>query len=101
MITANLSLQQAGFSLHSEFLLSKYNNLPEPVVISLQILCRCGKVLPFINHSLVILQPRYARDECIAVYSLLSRIMPVFSVLYVTVIANPSASFRLSKCQSL
>lgn len=68
------------FSLHSEFLLSKYNNLPEPVVISLplQILSRCGKVLAFINHSLVILQPRYGGDECIAVRSPLSRIISVF-----------------------
>lgn len=49
----------------SEFLLSKYNNTPEPVVISLplQVLSRCGKALMFINHSLFILQPRYGGDE--------------------------------------
>lgn len=94
--------EKDSFSLHSEFLLSKYNNLSEPVVISLplQILGRCGKVLASINHSLLFCNPDM--EELNARQSTASYPRTIFVFFCsVTVIENPGASFWLSKCQSL
>lgn len=53
-----------GVELHSDFLLSKSTNLPDPTIISLPLqILSCGRnALTFMNHSLVILQPRFSEQ---------------------------------------